>query len=182
MAGSLFDQLKKSGLVDEKKANKVKREKYQKSKQNKSKKGQAKQNEAAQLAAEAAQKKAERDRQLNQERQQQQAQKAVKAELHQLIDSNRLKNVGGDMAYNFVDGTAVKTLNVNADTHKRLVADKIRIVRFKGNYALLPEATAEKVAQRDSSVLIPLAKKDDTLSKEDEEFYAQFEVPDDLIW
>ncbi|MDG4812535.1 DUF2058 domain-containing protein [Hydrogenovibrio sp. 3SP14C1] len=182
MAGSLFDQLKKSGLVDEKKAKKVKREKYQQSKQNKSKKGQTTQTEATKLAAEAAQQKSERDRQLNQERQQQQAQKAAKAELYQLIDSNRLKNVDGDIAYNFVDGTAVKTLNVNADTHKRLVADKIRIAKFKGGYALLPETIIEKVAQRDSSVLIPLAQKDDTLSKEDEEYYAQFEVPDDLIW
>ena len=36
MAGSLFDQLKKAGLVDEKKAKKVKQEKYQQTKQNKS--------------------------------------------------------------------------------------------------------------------------------------------------
>ncbi|RUM92167.1 MAG: DUF2058 domain-containing protein [Thiomicrospira sp.] len=182
MAGSLFDQLKKSGLVDEKKAKKVKREKYQQSKQSKNKKGQTTQTEATKLAAEAAQKKAERDRQLNQERQQQQAQKAAKAELYQLIDSNRLKKVDGDIAYNFVDGTAVKTLNVTAEIHKRLVSDKIRIAKFKSGYALLPETVAEKVAQRDENVLIPIAKKDDSLSKEDEEYYAQFEVPDDLIW
>ncbi len=38
MAGSLFDQLKKSGLVDAKKANQIKKQKYQQSKQKKGKK------------------------------------------------------------------------------------------------------------------------------------------------
>lgn len=182
MAGSLFDQLKKAGLVDEKKAKKAKQEKYQQTKKNKGKKGEVQQSEAAKLAAEAAQQKAERDRQLNLERQQQQAKKALQAELRQVIESNRLKNTNGDIAYNFADDNKVKTIYVNAEIHKRLSADKIRIARFSGDYALVPDTAVEKIEQRDKDVLIPLAGVDESLSKEDQDYYAQFEIPDDLVW
>ena len=183
MAGSLFDQLKKAGLVDDKKAQKAKKEKYQQTKQNKGKKGQQPvQNEAAKLAVEAAKQKAERDLKLNQERKQQQDQKAALAELRQIIESNRMSNFEGDVAYNFADETTVKTLNVNKKTQRALITGTIRLARFEGGYALIPSDAAEKVEQRDASVLIPLAGVDDSISQEDQDYYAQFEVPDDLVW
>lgn len=182
MAGSLFDQLKKAGLVDEKKAQKAKKEKYQQTKQKKGKKGAVQQSDAAQLAQQAAQQKAERDRQLNQERQKAQEHKANIAAVRQLIESNRLNGYEGDVAYNFVDDQAVKTLNVNSKTHRELVAERLRIARFDGGYALIPQETAEKVAQRDAQVLIALSVTDESISKEDQAYYAQFEIPDDLVW
>ncbi|GKT12084.1 MAG: hypothetical protein ISEC1_P1058 [Thiomicrorhabdus sp.] len=182
MAGSLFDQLKKAGLVDEKKAKKAKREKYQQTKQQKGKKGQPVISDAAKLAAEAAEKKSEHDRQLNLERQKKQEKKAEKAALRQTIISNQLKGYSGEMAYNFADGSSVKTLNVNPKIHKQLVNGSIRLAHFEGGYALLSEEGVAKVEQRDESILIPLAASEDTLSKEDEDYYAQFEIPDDLVW
>ena len=182
MAGSLFDQLKKAGLVDEKKAKKAKKEKYQQTKQNKGKKGQPVVSDSAKLAAEAAEKKAEHDRKLNQDRQQKQEKKAAQAELRQVILSNQLKGYEGETAYNFADGSSVKTLNVNKKTHHLLVKGAIRLARFEGGYALLPEESVSKVEQRDVSILIPIAASDDSLSKEDEDYYAQFEIPDDLSW
>jgi len=185
MAGSLFDQLKKSGLVDDKKAKQVQRQKQQQSKQskaNKVKKGQAVESEASKLAAKAAADKLEHDRQLNQERKQAQDKKAQQAELKQIIQTNLLKGFEGDKAFNFADESKVKTLNVNNKTHKQLVAGSIRLVRFNGGYALIPESAVEKVAQRDASVLIPLELKDDSMSDEDKDYYAKFEIPDDLVW
>lgn len=185
MAGSLFDQLKKSGLVNDKKAKQVQREKQQQSKQNranKAKKGQAVVSEAAQLAAKAAQEKTERDRQLNVQRQQEQIEKAKKAELVQIIESNSLKDFNGDMAYNFADGSVVKTLHVNPKTHKQLSIDALRIARFKDGYALISVEAAEKIMQRDESVLIGAVASDDSMSQEDKDYYAKFEIPDDLVW
>ncbi len=182
MAGSLFDQLQKAGLVDEKKAKKVKKQKYQQAKQKKGKKGEVVVSEATLLAEQAAKQKAEQDRKLNLERQQQQEKKAQQAAVGQMIESNCLKNYEGKLAYNFVDGSAVKTLNVAQKIHKQLIAETLRIARFKGGYVLLTEEAAQKIQQRDASVLIPLAGQDDSLSEEDKDYYAQFEVPDDLVW
>ncbi|MEA3404628.1 MAG: DUF2058 domain-containing protein [Pseudomonadota bacterium] len=183
MAGSLFDQLKKSGLVNEQQAKKAKREKYQQTKKSKGKKGgQAVNNEAAELAAKAAQEKAEKDRQLNLERKQQQEKRALQAEVLQIIKTNQVTNFKGDIAYNFADGEAVKTLYVNRKTQKSLIAETLRIARFNGGYALISIEAAEKVEQRDKDVLIPLVGEDDSISKEDQDYYAQFEIPDDLVW
>lgn len=183
--GSLFDQLKKSGLVDNKKAKQIQRQKQieqRQSKANKSKKGQAVESEAAQLAAKAQADKVERDRLLNQERQQAQVKKEQQAELLQIIQSNQLKDFEGEKTFNFADESLVKTLNVNKRTHLQLVAGTIRLARFKGGYALLPEEAVEKIQLRDASVLIPLEVVDDSLSDEDRDYYAKFEIPDDLIW
>lgn len=185
MAGSLFDQLKKSGLVDDKKAKQIQRQKQQQSKQNKAnkaKKGQAVESDAAKLAAQAAAEKAERDRQLNLERQQEQLKKAQQAELIQIIQTHQLKGFEGEQPFNFADHNKVKTLNVNKKTHQQLVAGLVRVARFKDGYALLPEAAVEKVEQRDASVLIPLEVVDDSISEEDKAYYAKFEIPDDLVW
>lgn len=182
MAGSLFDQLKQAGLVDEKKAKKAKQQKYQQSKKKKGKKGQAAGDGATAVAAQQAQQqKAARDRQLNLERQQQQAQKAEQAAVRQMINSNQLRDVAGDERFNFVDANKVKTVYINKPVHQQLVDGQVRVARLDGGYALLPKTVAEKIHQRDATVLIPLAV-DETLSKEDQDHYSQFEVPDDLDW
>ncbi|WP_373020261.1 DUF2058 domain-containing protein [Thiomicrorhabdus sp.] len=182
MAGNLFDQLKKAGLINEQKAKQVKKEKYQQTKQKKGKKGGSAESDAAKLAAEAAQQKAERDRQLNLERQQAQEKKAEQAALRQLIESNRINGYEGDVTYNFADDGKVKSLQVNKQTRQKLVAGDVRIARFNGGYVLLSLEAAEKVEQRDTAVLIPFGDKDDSMSEEDREYYAKFEIPDDLMW
>ena len=183
MAGSLFDQLKKSGLVDDKKAKQIKKQKYQQAKQKKGKKGQPVVSEAAQLAEQAAKQKQERDRQLNLERQQAQEKKAIQAAVQQRIESNRLTHYKGDMTYQFVDDSTVKTLNVNKKIHQRLTSGEIRIVIFGGGYALVESAVAEKIEQADANLLIPLpSAQEENMSEEDKDYYAQFEIPDDLVW
>lgn len=183
MAGSLFDQLKKTGLVNEHKAKQIKKEKYQQGKQQKGHQAQSAENEAAkQAAAEAKRLKAEKDRQLNLQRQQQQAERAKLAELKQILQSNQLKGVEGELIFNFADDKQVKTLQVNAKTHNNLTNSKIRIARFQEGYVLIPDTVVEKVEQRDPSVLIPLSNEDQSIPEKDRDYYAKFEIPDDLIW
>ncbi|MBN2647959.1 MAG: DUF2058 domain-containing protein [Thiotrichales bacterium] len=181
MAGSLFDQLKKSGLVSEHKAKQIKKEKYQQSKQHK---GQAQDvpNEAAQLAAEALRLKAEKDHQLNQVREQQRAEHDKQAQLKQLLQSQALSGISGEIAYHFADEGKVKTLYVNRQTQKGLSAGQIRIARFEETYVLLSEATADKVAQRNAKVLLPFETEAQSVSDADSDYYAKFAIPDDLVW
>lgn len=182
MAGSLFDQLQNAGLVDAQKAKKAKKAKHQQAKQNKGKKKPAQVSEAALLVEKAAKQQAEKDRQLNLERQQRLQEKAKQAEVLQLLESNQLKGFEGEIVYNFADDKQVKTFNVNAKTQKALVSERLRIARFNGGYVLITAEVAEKVAQRDETVLIALSDNDDNLSQADKDYYAQFEIPDDLIW
>lgn len=185
MAGSLFDQLKKSGLVDDKKAKQIQRQKQQQSKKNKankSKKGQAVESDAAKLAAQAAAEKAERDRILNLERQQAQLKKAQQAEVLQIIKTNQITGFEGETAFNFADDNKVKTLNVSKKIHQQLVAGSVRVARLSGGYALIPEVAVAKIVQRDAEALIPLEVVDDSISEEDRDYYAKFEIPDDLVW
>jgi len=175
---SLLEQMKKAGLVNEHKAKQAKKEKYQQTKQQKPSAG----NEAAELAAQAAALKVEKDRQLNLERQQQLAEKAKQAELKQILTSNRLNGFGGEIAYSFADNNKVKTLKVNAKTHHGLVNGLIRIARFNEDYILISDVAAEKVAQRDENVLVPVVANDDGLSDEERDYYAKFAIPDDLVW
>ncbi len=182
MAGSLFDQLKKTGLIDEQKAKQAKKEKYQHSKKNKVKKGHKEKTLATKMAEEAVQKKIDRDRQLNLERQEVQNKKAQRAELVQLIESNLLSGYEGEEVYSFADDKLVKSLNVNVVTRKKLVTGRIRIARFKGGYVLVPEITVDKIEQRDSNTLISLVVADNTMSQEDKDYYTKFEIPDDLVW
>lgn len=188
MAGSLFDQLKNVGLIDEQKAKKAKKDKQQQAKQNKSQKGGKEASaptlsDAARQAAETARKKAERDRQLNLERQQQQARKAAQAEIRQVVEANRLTDYAGNRQFYFADDRWMKTLNIAPDVRRRLVSGSLRIVRTDGGFALIPQVAAEKVAQRDPSALIPLARADDeAIPEPDRAHYARFKVPDDLVW
>ncbi len=183
MAGSLFDQLKKAGLVDEKKAKKAKQEKYQQTKQQKGKKSkQVAQPDAAKLAAQQAQaEKAQRDRELNQQRQQEQAAKAEAAAVRQLIESNMLKEIDGEVVYHFTDGNKVKSLYVTEEIHQQLSNGRLRIARYNDSYALLPKQAAEKVTQRNADTIIPMPASDEKKADEDD-YYAKFEVPDDLMW
>lgn len=180
---SLLEQMKKAGLVNEHKAKQAKKEKYQQTKQAKSNNAlDDGQTEAAKLAAEVAAQKAEKDRQLNLARQQQQVEKAKQAELKQILESNRLSGFGGDIAFNFADDNKVKTLKVNPKTHHGLVNGTLRIARFNDDYILISDVAAEKVAQRDAGVLIAFSQADDGIADEDKDYYAKFQIPDDLVW
>ncbi|ACX97038.1 DUF2058 domain-containing protein [Halothiobacillus neapolitanus] len=187
MAESLFDQLKKSGLVSEQKAKQAKKAKgkaqFQQTKQSKAQKSQeALPSASDDPVARAAEEKAERARQLNLERQQQLAKKAMQAEVRQIIESNRLSGYEGSVRYHFADNGTVKTLGVNHQTHQRLGCAQVRIARFDGGYALIPAIAAEKIEQRDPDVLIAVPQAEAALSKEEKDYYAQFDVPDDLMW
>jgi len=186
MAGSLFDQLKKSGLVSDKKAKQVQHQKRQqatqKQKAKKAKNSGVEQSEAALLAAKAAEEKAQRDRELNQKRQQEQAQKEQRFQLKQIIESNQLKGFEGEVAYQFADGETVKTLYVNEKTQKSLAKERLHIVHFNGGYALISSEVLEKVLQRDPDALVKGKSLETELSDEDKAYYDKFAIPDDLVW
>lgn len=178
---SLQDQLLKAGLVDEKKAKKAKQAKNKQEKLKR--KNKIETVDEAKLAAEKAQaEKVERDRQLNLQRKQEAEQKAITAQIRQLIEMNRQEKSAGDVTYNFTDGNKVTHIYVDERQQKQLSNGHLAIVRFDGNYEIVPTTVSEKIAMRDESYLVYCNRgKEDTVVDE-EDPYAEFQVPDDLMW
>jgi len=182
MGNALRDQLLKAGLVNEKQLKKAVKEK-QKDAQKQHGQGKPAVHEADKQRADKAQaEKAERDRLLNLQRQQEAERKAIAAQVRQLVEQNRQPKEDGDTPYNFVDGGKVKRLYVSAKLRQRIGAGQLAIVRFDKGYELVPAEAAEKIAARDpaSVVLFNASKQAQETAPEDP--YAQFQVPDDLMW
>jgi len=177
VGNSLQDQLLKLGLVDEHRAKKLKSDKHKQAKRQRNRKGKAV-DQDKQQAQQAQAAKAERDRQLNQQRQEEAERKARLAQIKQLIEANRLPKGDGEIAYNFTDGQKIKRLYVNETVHQRLSGGSAAIVKLHGQYNIVPADIAEKIRQRDEACVILLNQ-----SKPDEDDpYADYPVPDDLIW
>lgn len=178
---SLQDQLLKAGLVDKKKAQKAQKVKHEQAKLKR--KNKIETVDEARLAAQKAQsEKVERDRQLNLQRKQEAEQRAITAQIRQLIEMNRQEKGAGDITYNFTDGSKVTHIYVDERQQRQLGNGHLAIVRLDGHYEIVPSTVSEKIALRDESYLVFCNKgRTETVVDEDDP-YAEFQVPDDLMW
>lgn len=179
---SLQDQLLKAGLVNKKKANKLKAEKLQKKQKIKTGKAVAEDDSAHQEALKKQREdKIEKDKALNKAKQEAMQLKEVQAQIRQMIELNRLKHKDGDLAYNFQDEKKVKKIYVSEGIHKDLSIGRLAIVKLEQTYEIIPEKVAAKIAQRDESyILVCNDRQDDEVDEDDP--YADFKIPDDLMW
>lgn len=179
MSHTLRDQLLKAGLVNEKQAKKAKQEKRLKAKQQR-KNTTAVLSDDQLHAQQALAEKVGRDRRLNCERQQASERKAQEAQIKQLIETNRLPIKDGEIAYHFEDDKKIKRIYVSEPIRERLVGGGLAIVRSDARYEVVPAAVAEKIRTRDEQRVIFC---NETRSDEDaDDSYADYQVPDDLMW
>lgn len=176
---SLKDQLLQSGLVDKKKAKQLQQE--QRKEVRGRQKGQVYVDETREQAKRTLQEKAERDRQLNKEQQAEAEKKAIRAQIVQLITLNRVRRENGDVAYQFADGTRIKKIYVTPKVLQDLVNGRLAIAKLGDAYELIPAAAAEKIAQRDAQVIVVLNQYQRAAVDEDDP-YAAYQIPDDLMW
>lgn len=175
---SLQEQLLQAGMVDPKKAKQLNKEKRKAAKQPK---GQVKVDESKEAAALALQQKAERDRELNRQRQAEADKKAIRAQIVQLITLNRIDRKRGEVSYQFTDGKKIKKLYVTDELQAQLSRGQIAIARSGEGYELVPAAIAEKIAQRDAGFVVLHHQKSLEVVEEDDP-YADYQIPDDLMW
>lgn len=177
MANSLQDQLLKAGLVDEQQ---LKQAKSKKRKQKRAGGGRAPADTQRRAAAEqAAAEKRRHDQALNRERELERQRKAELVALWQLVRDNRISRDGGDLAYNFTDGSALKRLYVTGAQQQAIAGGELAIVRHDDFYEIVPAAIAQRAEQTDPATLVVWNKPGDT---DPDDPYAEFEVPDDLMW
>lgn len=169
----------KAGLVTEQRLKEARSDKRKSTKQG-GKRGGGPDAATRQAAERSRAEKAARDRQLNRQRQEEAERRAREGELRQLIHSHRVVREGGDLAYNFTDGRTLKRLYVNKDQLARLVDGRLAVVRQDAFYELVPAETAERVQARDPARILVWNRP--TQEPQGEDPYAEFQVPDDLMW
>lgn len=178
MGKSLQDQLLKAGLANNKQAAKARKAQNNKQKQKAAGVAVAA-SESEILAKQAQQEKVERDRELNRKKQQDAEAKAIQAQIRQLVEMNRLEE-RGEIEFSFTDEALVKTLMLQEKERTQLIKGGLAILRLDGNYEIVPRPVADKIAERDESVLVLLNTRSEDDAADDE--YADYKIPDDLIW
>lgn len=174
------EQLLKAGVVSKKRVNEINQQKKKKTKQQRQQK-KIKPDQNAIRAKQRAEKKAQKDRELNQKRQLQIQQRAISKEIDTLIRDNKIsRDESCEISYNFQHRNKINKLYVNEDMQKKIIAGNLGIARIEGRYELIPKETAEKIKSRNEKRVILL---DDTVTNSEiDEEYADYEIPDDLMW
>lgn len=179
---TLQEQLIKAGLAKKSKAAEVARE------QNKARQGKGPtapseiQLEAERVRAE----KVEHDRALAAEAKAKARITELRAQARQIIQDRKVPRSGESEDRFSADG-AIRALLVNEDLRRKLSSGALVIARIDESYELLPRAAAEKVRERDASMIVldhgqAVGSEPAAASSEDDAYYAQFKVPDDLVW
>ena len=175
---TLQEQMLKAGLVTSKKMAKVQRT---------AKKSRVQAREAREAVEENKKAQLERDKQLNEQQKQAALSKEYKAQVKQLIEMNRIVLAKGDIGFNFTDGNLIKKILVDKATQTQLINGRLAIARLvvenreECEYAIIPASVADKIAQRDAgSIVLHSALSQEEQGEDDP--YADFKVPDDLMW
>lgn len=179
MRNPLQEQLLKAGLAKKGKVDQIAREQAKQRQGKGATPDSAEKIDAQRLQAE----KAERDRALAAERNAQAQAREIAAQVRQIIDANKVKREG-EISYRFTDGDKIHSVLVNETLRTQLAKGILVVVRSGDGYELLPRGATDKIRERDATLIVLDHGKsaDSKPASEDDEFYSQFKVPDDLIW
>lgn len=177
---SLQEQLLKAGLADEKKLKALQKEKKKQRRQQP--KGTVQVNEARERAQQAREEKAERDRQLNQQRHAEAQRKAIGAQIRQLVETNRLDRSRCEVDYQFVHDRKIKKILVDDLMTDQLARGRLAIVCLNEQYDVIPEQVARKIMERDAEAVVVLHERSEQPDQDEDDPYAGYEIPDDLMW
>lgn len=176
---SLQEQLLSAGLVDKKKVRRVNQDKSQQKKQER-RTGTPSVDEARQAALAIQQQQREAVRELNAKRDAEAQKKAIRAQIVQMVQQSRQSRGGGDIIYNFTYGSTIERIRVSAAVQTQLAAGQLVIIRLGDATELVPRVVADKIAERDPSIVVRVKKADVQPSADDP--YADYKIPDDFTW
>lgn len=150
MANSLQEQLLKAGLTNKKQVKKAQHEIRISRKQNQGK------NPAPAPGSQAREKLVahqERARELNRQRDEEKRLREQKAQVKQLIETNRLPRDGRGEPYYFAVENKIKRIIVSAEVIDQLSRGQLAIVRLDDSYEVVSAHVARQVAARDHEAL-----------------------------
>ena len=183
MGNPFQDQLLKAGVVTKQQVKKAQSATNKKKKEQRSKKNNVL-DENKVKAQQLAKEKAEQDKALNLRKEEQAKLKATSIEIDQLILSNLIKrNEECEIVYNFEHRKKINRIYINEDMKQRIINGQLGIARIEGRYELIPKLIAERIQKRNEKrvILFEQTEPEEQATDEDDP-YAEFKVPDDLMW
>jgi len=177
---SLQEQLLKAGLVNKKKAKQAERNKQKVAKQKRQ--GEEVVDEAKASAEAARVSKQEKDKQHNEKIKADAQAKALQAQIKQLIQGHGIDRKHGDIDYNFTDGSKIKRIQVDSLMQHQLSRGMLAIAKIDTTYFVLPGVVAQKIRERDENSIVYQADLTAQEVVEEDDPYADYEIPDDLMW
>lgn len=185
---SLQEQLLKTGLVTTAQVRTAKSDKHKQVQQQRHNKVEIS-DEGKRMVQQALAEKAERDKELNRLKQEQEERKQIAAQVRQLIESHRIAIDEGaidefddSQAYHFTDHNKVKKLFVPKAMRDQISNGRLAIVRLRKRYEVVPVDIAGKIRERDPACVIVWNDASAQAVQPSDDPYAQYEIPDDLMW
>ena len=128
--------------------------------------------------------KVARDLALNRQHHERAEKKARAAQVKQLIEQNRLPRAQTEERYNFLDGSSVRCITVDAPVRSGLMRGELVIVRHEGRYEVVTAAVGARIRERDERAVVerPPAAPGEPVGEPVDEAYRDHPVPDDLRW
>ena len=174
---ALQAQLLKAGLVDNKKAKKLSKQAVHEQRTGQSNEAELK----AKIAQDKEQKLA-KDQALDLEKKRLLQGKELKAAIVQMISQHKIHQLDGDVAYQFIDESKVKKIYLNQQIYNALVSGSLVIAKEDDSYAVLPKIMAERIdAKMTGFIIVNNSQKNEQITDE-EDPYAAYVIPDDLMW
>ena len=174
---ALQAQLLKAGLVDNKKAKKLSKQAVHEKRTGDSNdaeiKAKIEQDKQAKLA---------KDQAIELEKKAILQEKELNAAIVQMISQHKIRDTDGDVSYQFIDETKIKKVYINQQIYNALVAGSLVIARDHESYAFLPKALADRInAKLEGFIIVNTSEKNEAITDE-EDPYAAYVIPDDLMW
>ncbi|OAL79250.1 hypothetical protein AY606_07460 [Acinetobacter sp. SFB] len=174
---ALQAQLLKAGLVDNKKAKKLSKQAVHEQRT-----GQSNEAELKAKIAQDKQEKLAKDQALDLEKKRLLQGKELKAAIVQMINQHKIHHIDGDVSYQFIDEAKIKKIYLNQQIYNALVSGSLVIAKESESYAVLPKALADRINDKmEGFIIVNNSEKNEQITDE-EDPYAAYVIPDDLMW
>ena len=174
---ALQAQLLKAGLVDNKKAKKLSKQAVHEQRT-----GQSDEAELKAKIAQDQQVKLEKDQALDLEKKRLLQGKELKAAIVQMINQHKIRDIDGEVSYQFIDESKVKKIYLNQQIYNALVSGSLVVAKESDSYAILPKALADSINDKmEGFIIVNNSEKNEQITDE-EDPYAAYVIPDDLMW
>lgn len=181
---SLQEQLLKAGLTTKQKARQANTDKRRKNKQQKS--GAAVetslQQQVQQDLAKAKAEKQQKDAELNAAKVAELAAKEQANRIAQILQHHSLNNYQGELEYNYTFANKIKKLLVDEKTQNALINGRLALCGLHDKTYVVTAETADKIATIDETVILLKNDKTAEQTADEDDPYAAYQIPDDLMW
>ena len=174
---ALQAQLLKAGLVDNKKAKKLSKQAVHEQRT-----GQSDEAELKAKIAQDQQEKLEKDQALDLEKKRLLQGKELKAAIVQMINQHKIRDIDGEVSYQFIDESKVKKIYLNQQIYNALVSGSLVVAKESDGYAILPKALADRINDKMEGFIIVNNSENNEQTTDEEDPYAAYVIPDDLMW